>query len=112
LLWGLLFQSTITGSYHTLPGVADWKTGVGIAGGSRVELNIAHHEVESAPEIVDRIADSEKHPVWGDVIRADLENAISGPRIVLDQDTVRASLGELPRLQVKVVDVLVGPFDL
>ena len=93
-------------------GVADWKAGVGITVGSRVELNIAHREVESAPEIMDRIADSEKHSVWGDLIHADLKDAISSLRIVLDANTVRVSVRELPRLQVKVVDVLVGPFDL
>jgi hypothetical protein len=85
---------------------------VRIPGPGRLKLNIADREVESAPEIMNRIADSEKHSVWGDLIHADFKDAISSLRIFLDQNTVRVSLGEIPRLQVKVIDVLVGPFDL
>lgn len=109
---GLLFQSAITGSYHTIPGISDRKRSVGIARGSGIEFNIAHHEIKRGSKIVERIADGEKHSLWSGFTRADLEEAISSLRIVLDQDVVRASVGELCRLSVKVVDVLIGPFDL
>jgi hypothetical protein len=108
----LLFQSAINGIYKFIPGRADRKVSVRVPASRGIEFNVAHHEVESAPEIVDRIADSQKHAVWGDVIHADLKDAISSLGIVLDQNTVRVSLGELSRLQMKIVDVLVGPFDL
>ena len=109
---GLLFQSTIDSSYKFIPGGANREVCVRIPGPGRLKLNIADREVESAPEIMNRIADSEKHSVWGDLIHADFKDAISSLRIFLDQNTVRVSLGEIPRLQVKVIDVLVGPFDL
>ena len=108
----LLFQSTVNGVYKFIPGRADRKVSVRVSRSGSLEFNVAHHEVKRASEIVDRIADGEKHSIWGGFTRADLEEAISSLRIVLDRDIVRASVGELPRLPVKIVDVLIGPFDL
>lgn len=108
----LLFQSAIDGVYKFIPGRADRKVSVRVPSSGCIEFDVAHREIESTSEVVDRIADSEKHSVWGDLIHADLKDAISSLRIVLDQNTVRVSLGEFSRLQVEVVDVLVGPFDL
>lgn len=42
----------------------------------------------------------------------DLEKAIAGLRIILDQNTVRVSLGELSPLQIKIIDMLIGPLSL
>lgn len=108
----LLFQSTIDGVYKFIPALADRETGVGVAGCSGLELNIAHNEIKRTSEIVDSVANSKQDFFGRGLIHADLKNAISSLRIVLDQDTVRASVGELSRLSVKIVDVLVGPFDL
>lgn len=109
---GLLFQSTIDGSYKFIPGRADWKTGVPVPKSGGLELNIAHNEVKRTSEIMDSVANSKQDFIGSGLIHADLKNTISSLRIVLDQDTVRASFVELSRLQVKIVDVLIGPFDL
>jgi hypothetical protein len=109
---GLMFQSTVNGVYKFIPGSADRKVSVRVSGPGCIEFNVAHHEIESDPEIMDRITDSEKHSIRSGFTRADLKDALSSLRIVLDRDIVRASVGELPRLSVKIVDVLVGPFDL
>jgi hypothetical protein len=109
---GLLFQSTVDGSYKFIPGRANREVSVRIPGSGCIEFNVAHCKIESTSEIVDCIPNSEKHSVWGNLIHADLKDAISSLRIILDQNAIWVSIRELPRLQIKVVDVLVGPFDL
>ena len=109
---GLLFQSAITGDYKIIPGVVDRELGVHGPNAQSRKLDIVHDEVEGAHKIVDHIPNDKQKTLRGSLIRADLKGAISGLSIILDQNTVRASVGELPRLSVKIVDVLVGPFDL
>jgi len=107
-----MFQSAIDGDCKFIPATAHRETSVRVSRASRGEFNIAHSEVKGASQVMDGIPDSEKHLVWGGLIRADLKDAISSLRIILDQNTVRVSLGEFSRLQVKFVDVLIGPLDL
>jgi hypothetical protein len=61
---------------------------------------------------MDRIANSEEHLVWGGFIHTDIQEAVSSIGVILDGNAVRFSVGELSHLQVKIVDVLFGPFDL
>ncbi len=109
---GLLFQSTIDGNYKVIPGRANRKMSVRVPRSSSLEFNVAHYEVKRASEVMNGVSNNEEDSFWNGFICADLEEAISSLRIVLDRDTVRASLGKLPRLSVKIVDVLIGPFDL
>ena len=109
---GLLFQSAITGDYKIIPGVVDRELGVLGPNAPSRKLDIVHGEVEGAHKVVDHIPNDQQKTLRGSLICADLEDAISGLSIILDQNTVRASLRKLPRLQVKVVDVLIGPFNL
>lgn len=109
---GLLFQSTITGDYKIIPGIVDRELRVLGPNALSRKLNIVHSEVESAHKVVDHVPNDQQKTLRGGLICTDLKEAISGFSIVLDGNTVRASVGELPRLLVKIIDVLIGPFDL
>jgi hypothetical protein len=61
---------------------------------------------------MDGISDNQQNCLWSGLVHTDLKDAISGIRIVLDQDTVRAGVAEFAPLQVKIVDVLIGSLDL
>ena len=79
---------------------------------NRVELNVAHREVECTSKIVDDIADNEQDSLWGGLVHAYAKQAVPCLLVILDENTVGACLGVVSPSQVKVVDVFVGPFDL
>ncbi len=109
---GLLFQSTIDSSYKFVLGRADGEMSVRVPFLGSVKFNIAHRKIERASEIMDSVADNEQDILWRGLIHTDLEKAIASLRIVLHQNAVRISLGELSPLQMEIVDVLIGPLDL
>jgi hypothetical protein len=109
---GLLFQSTITGSYHAYPGISNRKTSVGIASHGRVKFDIAHDVIECGTEVVNRIPHHQEN-IFGDILsNGDVEEAIRSIQIVLNGDIVNARAMENPRFQVEIIDVLVGPYEL
>jgi hypothetical protein len=87
------------------------------AGVSRNFLSIgtdqfANQQVERGSEIVDSVTD-DGTPVRGRLARnLDLENQISGIRIVLGDDSIWFALLEPSDQFFEVADVLFGPFDL
>jgi len=109
---GLLFQSSIDGDYKFVPRFVKGKLGEPVSTSQRRELHIANGKVESARKIVNRVPDDQKNVFRNSLISTDLEKAISGLRIIIDQNTVRAAFVEVSGLQVEIIDVLIGPFDL
>lgn len=108
---GLLFQSTVDGTYKALPRFVKGKLGEFASDSAGNKLHFIDSKVKSGRKIVNRVAYSQEHIIGNSAIRADLKEAISGLRIVLDHNSVRASVIEVSGLQVEIIDVLVGPFD-
>jgi hypothetical protein len=109
---GLMFQSTVDGVYKFLPGVANWKCRTMMTFPSSVELNVADSVIKRGPEVVNSITDGEKDGFCNILGDGNVQRAIRSVRIVLDQNTVNASAMKDSGLNVQVVDVLIGPFDL
>jgi hypothetical protein len=106
-----MFQSTLDGGLKFIPGGVNREFSVlGPSSNSR-EFHVVKAEIKSAHQVVDDIPDDKQDFLWGRLVRSDLKDTISRLRIVLDQDTVAASVGEGSPLQVKIIDVLIGPLD-
>jgi hypothetical protein len=69
-------------------------------------------EIESAGEIVHGIAKDQGKIVGDRFCRSDLERFAAGFRVSLHDDAVDTAIAELPDAEMKIVDVLFGPFQL
>ena len=112
LFGGLVYVSTLNGSYKIIPGAVDRKLSVFGSSASNFEQNIAHGEIQSALEIVDGISDEQCKIVWNGLCLSDLQNILIGIRVVLNEQSVEVSCLKEFEPTVKVVDVLFGPFNL
>lgn len=109
---GLLFQSAITGSYHTYPGISNREISVRIAMLRSVKFDITHGVIKGGAKVMDCIPHHQEN-LFGNILsNADAEKAIRSIRIVLDGDIVHARPMESSRFQIEIIDVLIGPFDL
>jgi hypothetical protein len=106
----LLFQSTIKATFELIPRISYWEPSP-IA---RTADELVPHEVESAPEIVEGVADN-----YGAIIsrkaffsKFDMQKILSGLRVVIDIHSVNVALSELAQKRCNVKDMLVGPLNL
>jgi hypothetical protein len=68
--------------------------------------------IEGGSEVVERIPENEKKFVGERLGRSDAEHIISGIRVCFDRDRVGVSIAEELRRAVKLIDVMLGPFNL
>jgi hypothetical protein len=106
----LLFQSTLDFGFKFFPRIKYWEA----CPFSRGTDELVPHKVESAPQVVERIANDERTVDTREKILTKLhaEEVLSSMRVVIDDHTVDVSLSEVTQERVNIVDVLVGPLNL
>ena len=106
---GCLFWSVGNKLFKMLSAWADRKADLvffgGVGGGQ-----LKPSEIESRSEIVDSIAKDQSKIFWDCFCRGDLERFLAAFRVSLHGDAVDSTIAELPDAEVKIVDVLFGPF--
>ncbi|MGC1361814.1 MAG: hypothetical protein WA419_07645 [Silvibacterium sp.] len=110
-LGGLMFESSIDGVLHFLPGVVNRKLRELGSLPSGSELNVAGRIVQGGSQIMDRIPDNAHHPFRNALEWNDVEGIAASLGIVLDGDFIRVGSLEGSKFRVKFQDVLFGPFD-
>jgi len=106
---GIMFQSTIHGTFKSIPGFVDGKFCVF----RPLANDIVHGEIKRGSKIMQCVSDDEGKLLWNGFHRNDLDNIASSLRVMLDVDTVRVvCVSKLPHATIKVIDVMLGPFNL
>ena len=108
----LLFQSTIYGNYEFFPLVKDWKLCPSISEAGRFVHGLVVEHVESAPKVVQRVADNEGCICSGESGFVDVDADVIAPFVFFDSDGVKVRFSDGVQQFVKVTDVLCGPFNL
>jgi hypothetical protein len=109
---GLCYQSAFDGSFKFIPGFAEWKSRMGVVPSEFEKNNIVNGKVESTFQIVKGISDDGNHVTWKGLSHLELQKALSRIRVFLDAKAVVVTCGEADKSGLKVVDVLLGPFNL
>ncbi len=68
--------------------------------------------VESGSQVMDRVADEERHVVGNVPHNFDTKDLITGLRLLIGSDEVRVGLKKHLLSDFKITDVMLGPFDL
>ena len=108
LFAGLIFKSAFNGVFKAISGVVDRELSKSIWD----ENGVMHSVVECGSEVVNSIPDNEGDRVRNAVTGDQMNQIVSGLRVVIDDELVTVVFDECPQLQVKVIDVLLGPFNL
>jgi hypothetical protein len=107
----LLFQSAIDGTYKFLPLIADWKLSKPVSLASNVVKYAVVHQIESASQVMQNVANDERSPACRELSDKHNENTVS-PFVFLNADGVKLGRGKINQELIQVVDVLHGPFNL
>jgi hypothetical protein len=105
---GVIFQSAIYGVLKPLAGVVNGELGVR----SGNENKLMHGVIESGAESGKGIAQDEQERVWKGLSRFDCDQIASGLQVMIDVNNVSVLSRELRGLEVEVIDVMFGPFNL
>jgi hypothetical protein len=111
-LGGLTFQSVRDGSFKIIPCLVHRKGHILRPLASDGEFNIAHGEVESAPEIVNSIARNAHQVSRNRFTRHEFERIASCISFTLHSDSVSMITDELKDAKLEVFEVLSGPLNL
>lgn len=109
---GLLYQSTIDGTYKFISGRAHRKVGVASSLPCGSKFNVADSKVESTSEIMQSVSGDAHEYTRHPFSRNELQEVVASTRIVLDLNFVRVTFLELPDLNIQIVDVFTGPLNL
>jgi hypothetical protein len=109
----LLFQSIIQSGYQFISRIADQKASVVRGNTVTFPDNIVPENVQSAAEIVKRIADNEGGFLYSQCTRIKVNrDPISMLRVSLNTNSVMGYVAHPHEQSIKVTDVLLGPFNL
>jgi hypothetical protein len=108
----LIYQSTIDGSYKLIAGESRWETGLSRPLSSMAKFNVADGEIQSRSQIVQRVSNNESDLIRYGLSNRSLKNIASSFRVFIDAKSVSITCGEYPQAPLKILDVLIGPFDL
>jgi len=107
-----LYFSTINSSFKFLPRIFDWEMRpLGRYSASHGH-NIAGHDVQGGAQVMDGIADDERYFTRQRLGHFEFEDVASRIRLFIDAHSAEVGLDECAKYPVKLIDVLVGPFDL
>ena len=105
-----LYWSAIQSTYKTIPVPVKRETRIVGWPPSEVSYEFVPNKVEGRPEVVENVPDNGGKIVWGVVREGNVNRVLTGTVIKLDGRRLQAEEGvDSP---FKLVDVLVGPFDL
>jgi hypothetical protein len=111
LFGGLLYQSTIDCAYHTIPGFSKRESSVVVVAAKPSENDFVDRKIQSAFEVVESIPDDKSKVIWKGLSGIDLHDIVSELAVRMDAESVRVHSKCNDHL-VKIVDVMLGPFDL
>jgi len=104
----VLFQSAIDGRYKFLPLISDWERCVFVRGSSQAHDHLPNRNVEGTPKIMQGVSQYQGRIVLKR-FGVEQEAKVVLPTLFLDNHGV---VVETVQESVKVLDVLVGPFNL
>jgi len=105
---GMLFQSAIDGRFKLLNGIANGEH----SAMRRIDGNLDERMIESRSEIMQGIPKNENQLVWKGINTLQLNNITSALQVRMGVDNVRVFLHESEGFEVKIIDVMFGPFNL
>ena len=109
---GDLYLSAIYGVHKFLPRISKRKVRPSIRGSSGERYDLASQEIESRTQIVDRVPDNERNFAWHGLGLLELDNVLARVEIFLNAETAEVRIQEIGEHPIKLVDMLIGPFDL
>jgi hypothetical protein len=111
-LWGgAVYVSLMDHSIKVIPIIAEGE--INTIGATTVELNqLASEDIQSRSEVMNCIAGDEGKTIGHFFSDLDREHMIAGLRVLLDDDSIRMAFPKFADFEVKVRDVLFGPFNL
>jgi hypothetical protein len=109
-----MYQSAIDGRYKFIPRGFEREFSVIVVAFQRPKNNLIDGVIQSRFEVVQGIANDKGKLARRrrELHNLDFENIISGLRIVLDSEYVKATYREYLDFTVKICDVMFGPFNL
>lgn len=112
LFGGLPYQSAIDGVYKAIPTLPERECSVIVVPLQSSENDLIESNIQGTFEVVSGIADDEGKVVWKGFSYLDLKAIVSSLNVFINTETVKVSVGEGQDARVKIVDVLLGPFNL
>lgn len=105
---GVMFQSQFNGAFKVISGRVDREYGDrGIVMG-----NVQPSGIECTSEVAEGFGERGQEVNWHGLWRFKPEQVVSGLRIMLNDDRIGVSVAGIRDHGVKIVDVLLGPFNL
>jgi hypothetical protein len=106
---GYLYFSTMDGFYKFVSRVADREIGIPGWDFPRHGNNFTGHEVQGGSQVMDNVANNQRNFPWK---RLGVERQDIIPReVIVDMQTVEIGFKKCSKTSLKLLDVLVGPFD-
>jgi hypothetical protein len=108
---GFMYQSAIYGGYKIIPTSSHREPSLVITSLQPGKDDIVNSEVQGRFQIMQGVANDERKIVWNGLFYVNLKRLISSLRITIDANSVRVWC-ETDHPTVKIIDVLLGPFNL
>jgi hypothetical protein len=111
----LMYYSTFASFYKFLPRAVglEWKADVSeILGGTTHCYGVADQQIECTSKIVDSVTNDGGRILGNGSQHPELQDVLSGIRIVFNDKFVEVSVNERLKNRVKLKDMLIGPFNL
>jgi len=110
VLPGHLYFSTIDGYYNLTSSITDREIGIPVRDIPGKGNDLPDHNVQGGPQVVNNVTNNQRNLTWKGIgiERQD----ITPTRVIVDMQTVEVSFKECNKTSLKLLDVLVGPFDL
>jgi hypothetical protein len=70
------------------------------------------HVIEGRPQVVDGVAHYERQPGWDRFLEFDANRWLTSFGMITYRQTVGLSFDKKVKLPFKLIDVMIGPFDL
>jgi hypothetical protein len=106
-----LFQSTTDRSYKFFPRFSEWETCRSVWRPTCCDYNLSDQDIEGAPQIMNSVTKNQgSFHVWETSF--ELDTKIDPQRVFLYPGAVEVRSEEVPNQSIKLIDVMVGPFDL
>jgi hypothetical protein len=109
---GLLYQSAIDASYKFIPRFKEWKYSVIVVPSKSSKVDFVNSKVQSALEVVRGISNDKSNVSWQGFSYIELDAIVSGLKILIGAKRVKITSSKSQDFRVKIIDVLLGPFNL
>lgn len=106
---GLLYQPAINGRYKIIPCVSNGKSRIAVIPFQSSKDHLIDGKIQSSFQIMQGITDYEREVLGHNVNDISLNDIVSGIRIRIDANSVRATADEFVNPLVNITDVILGP---